>query len=417
MTLTDRFKGAWNAFIYKPDTLSKSEPFTSSYSFGTNQYRSFGGGRSLINAVYNQIAVDVARREIHHIRKDDNGLFLTTEKSHLEECLFVEPNIDQLPAAFIQDCVLSLFEYGVIAIVPVDSTANPVITDSFDVKSMRVGKITQWYPRWVDVEVYNDRTGNREQVKLPKRSVAIIENPLSSVTSGPNSALSRLSQKLSLLDRLDTASFNGKLDLIIQLPYVVRSKMQEEQAERRLKHIENQLSKSNHGIVYTDGAEKITQLNRPAENNLLAQIEYWSKVLYNQLGVSEEVFSGTASETQMLNYQNKTVKPILDAIVAGLRRSFLSKTARAQGQDIVWVNDPFEYTPASGVVDMAEKLIRSQVMTSNEIRSILGLKKSADEAADKLQNPNINPAGSGDNGPVTEQFHIKEEVSGGEDST
>lgn len=415
MALLDRFKGAWNAFVNKPTDHFHSGPFSSTYTHGSySGLRYFGGERSLINAVYNQIAVDVARRKIHHVRKDQNGIYLDNVPSRLEDCLSISANVDQTPASFIQDAVLSMFEDGAIAVVPVDATENPSVTEAFDVVSMRVGKILQWYPRWIEVEVYNDRTGNREQIKLPKSAVAIVENPLAGITSGPNSALSRLSQKLSLLDRLDNSTFSGKLDLIIQLPYVVRSDMQRQQADRRIQNIEEQLSKGNHGIVYTDGAEKITQLNRPAENNLLHQIEYWSKVLYNQLGVSEEVFNGTASEIQMLNYQNKTVKPILDAITASLRRSFLSKTARSQHQDIIWVNDPFEYTPASSLVDMAEKLIRSEVVSQNEMRSQFGFRKSDDPNADLLRNPNINPAGG--SGPGDTPAKPIEEASIGEDS-
>lgn len=399
MAILDRFKGAFNAFINGPkNTLDAREHSSLFSSSSYNQLRFSGNDRSIITAIYNQIAVDVSQKVIRHVRKDQNGIYLQEEDSRLNECLTVAANIDQTSTAFLQDIVLTMFNEGAAAIVPVDTTANPTTTNSYDVLSMRVGRVTQWFPSSVEVDVYNDRKGSRETLILPKNMVAIVENPLASVMSGPNSTLGRLTQKLKLLDIADSNSYSGKLDLIIQLPYVVRNEMQEKYAERRRRSIEKQMADSKYGIVYADAAERITQLNRPAENNLFSQIEYWTKLLYSQLGISEEVFNGTASESVMLNYQRRTVKPLANAIALSLKRTFLTKTAMSQGQDIIWFEDPFEYSTSAGIVDMAEKLIRSQVVTSNEIRGRLGYRKSSDPTADELRNPNINPVG--DNGPL-----------------
>lgn len=399
MALLDRFRGAFNAFINRPVDHFNAQPDASLFSSSSyNQLRFTGNDRSIITAIYNQISVDVSQKIIRHVRRDQNGIYLHDEQSRLNECLTVAANIDQTSAAFVQDIVLTMFNEGAAAIVPVDTTDNPTRTISYDILSMRVGRITQWYPSAVEVEVYNDRRGSRETLTLPKTMVAIVENPLAAVMSGPNSTLGRLTQKLKLLDIADANSYSGKLDLIIQLPYVVKSDMQEKHAERRRRSIERQMADSKYGIVYTDGAERITQLNRPAENNLFSQIEYWTKLLYSQLGISEEVFSGTASESVMLNYQRRTVKPLANAIASAMKKTFLSKTALTQGQDITWFDDPFEYSTAAGIVDMAEKLVRSEVLSRSEIRARLGYRKSDDPTADDLRNPNINPVG--DNGPV-----------------
>jgi hypothetical protein len=356
-----------------------------------------GNERSIINAVYNKISVDVASIDIKHCRLDDNGRYVRDISSGLNNCLSLEANIDQDNRAFRQDVVMSMFDEGVVAIVPVD--ANTDVTDgSFDVLTMRTGKIVEWFPRSVRVEAYNDMTGKKERVVLPKTSVAIVENPFYSVMNEPNSTLKRLIRKLNLLDAIDEQSGSGKLDLIIQLPYVVKGETRQQQAERRKESIVEQL-KGPYGIAYIDGTEKITQLNRPVENNLLKQVEYLTNMLYSQLGMTPAVLDGTADEQTMLNYNNRVIEPIVAAITGAMKRTFLSKTARTQGQTIMYFRDPFKLVPINNIAEIADKFTRNEILTSNEVRQIIGFKPSDDPKADKLVNSNIaQPNGEGDSG-------------------
>jgi hypothetical protein len=341
-------------------------------------------------SVYNQIATDVAMIAMNHVRLDQNGRYEETVNSRLQYALSVEANLDQTPMALTRDIVLSMFDEGCIAVVPVDTTEDPDITDSFDIKTLRVGKILEWYPQCVRVRLYNEETGQKEDIPLPKRFVAIIENPLYAVMNEHHSTLKRLIRKLNILDAIDEQSGSGKLDIIIQLPYTIRSDERRKQAEGRRKDMEVQLAGSKYGIAYADGSEKITQLNRPAENNLMKQIEYLTTQLFSQLGLTEDVFKGTASAEVMLNYYNRTVVPCLRAIRDEYRRKFLTKTARSQRQSIEYFKDAFAFVPADKLADMADKYTRNEIMSSNEIRSILGLKPSKEPQADKLQNKNLN---------------------------
>jgi hypothetical protein len=333
--------------------------------------------------------MDVAAIAIKHCRVDENGRYKEDMKTGLNDCLTLEANIDQTGRSFIQDVVMSLFDEGAVAIVPVDTNVDPRITTSFDVLSMRTGKILEWYPTKVKVRVYNDRTGRKEDVILPKRSVAIVENPLYAVINEPNSTMQRLVRKLNILDAIDEQSGSGKLDLIIQLPYVIKTEARQQQAEKRRKDIENQL-KGPYGIAYTDGTEKITQLNRPVENNLMKQIEYLTNQLYSQIGMTPSVLDGTADEKTMLNYNNRTIEPIISAIVDAMRRVFLSKTARSQGQTIMFFREPFKLVPVNNIADIADKFTRNEILSSNEIRQLIGFKPSEDPKADELRNSNLN---------------------------
>jgi hypothetical protein len=333
--------------------------------------------------------MDVASIAIKHCRVDENGRYKEDMNSGLNDCLTVEANIDQTGRAFIQDVVMSMFDEGAVAIVPVDTSFDPTISTSYDILSMRTGKILEWYPRHVKVQVYNDRTGKKEDIMLPKKSVAIIENPLYAVINEPNSTMQRLVRKLNILDAIDEQSGSGKLDLIIQLPYVIKSEARQQQAEKRRKDIEDQL-KGPYGIAYTDGTEKITQLNRPIENNLMKQIEYLLNQLYSQIGMTPSVLDGTADEKAMLNYNNRTIEPIISAIVDAMKRSFLSKTARTQGQTIMFFREPFKLVPVANLADIADKFTRNEIMTSNEFRQIIGMKPSDDPKADELRNSNLN---------------------------
>lgn len=390
-SLSDRLAHAWNAFQGRaPDYIR--QPGESYNRRGTSRPLSgINTDRTIVNTIFNQIAIDVASINIRHVRTGPNGRYEKDMATGLNECLRISANTDQTGRALIQDAVLSMFELGVIAIVPVDASVDIRYSNAFDVNSLRIGKITEWYPKHVKTEVYNERTGKREEVLLPKNSVAIVENPFYEIMNKPNSTLNRLTKKLTLLDTVDEASSAGKLDLIIQLPYVVKTDERARQAEQRRKSIEDQLQNGQLGIAYTDGTERITQLNRPVENNLLDQIKYLTGELYNRLGLTEAIFNGTADENAINNYHNRTVRPILDALTESMNRTFLTKTARTQGQAIIYMQDPFKMVPTTGIVTAAESLVRNEILTSNEIRQLLGYAPAADQNADKLINSNINP--------------------------
>ena len=391
LTLTSRLKRAWNAFTKNRDPTDIQYPSVGMGCFYRPDRVRFtrGNERSIVTSVYNRIAMDVAAITIKHCRIDKNGRYIEDIKSGLNDCLTVEANIDQTGRSFIQDVVMSMFDEGSVAIVPVDTSFDPRNSSSYDILSMRTGQILEWYPAYVKVRVYNDRTGKKEDLVLPKRSVAIIENPLYSVINEPNSTMQRLIRKLNILDAIDEQSGSGKLDLIIQLPYVIKSEARQQQAEKRRKDIEDQL-KGPYGIAYTDGTEKITQLNRPVENNLMKQIEYLTNQLYGQIGMTPSVLDGTADEKAMLNYNNRTVEPIVSAIVGAMKRSFLSKTARTQGQTIMFFRDPFKLVPINNIADIADKFTRNEILSSNEVRQIVGMRPSDDPKADELRNSNIN---------------------------
>lgn len=387
-----RLRHAWNAFFNK-DPTTEWRDIGSAYSYRPDRMRfSRGNERSIVTAVLNRIAMDVAAVDIRHVRLDENNRFNEFIDSGLNNCLDVEANADQTGRAFIQDVVQSMLDEGCVAIVPTDTTTDPTngMPGSFDIDEMRTAKIVQWYPRHVRVNVYNENTGRREEVTLPKTSVAIIENPLYAVMNEPNSTLQRLIRKLSLLDVIDENNGSGKLDLIIQLPYVIKSDARRKQAEQRRQDIEQQLSGSKYGIAYTDGTEHITQLNRAVENNLMSQIEYLTSMLYSQLGITQAIMDGTADDKTMLNYNNRTIEPILSAIADEMKRKFLTKTARTQGQSIEFFRDPFRLVPVSEISEIADKFTRNEIMTSNEIRQIIGMKPSDDPGADELRNKNLN---------------------------
>lgn len=389
LTIGSRLKNAWNAFTNR-DPTRWYESVRSGYSSRPDRPRlSRGNERSIITSIFNRIALDVASVGIKHCRFDENGRYIEDINSSLNECLNLEANIDQTGRAFIQDVVMSMLDEGCVAIIPVDTTADPKITSSYDILSMRTGKILEWYPAHVKVRIYNDRTGEKEDVTLPKKQVAIIENPLYAVVNEPNSTMQRLIRKLSLLDVTDEQTASNKLDLIIQLPYVIKTEARRKQAEDRRKDIESQLSGSKYGIAYTDGTEKITQLNRSVENNLMNQIQYLTDMVYSQLGITTAVMDGTADEKTMLNYNNRTIEPIVSAIVDEMKRKFLSKTARSQMQTVAYFNDPFKLVPVNDIAEIADKFTRNEIMTSNEIRQVIGMKPSSDPKADQLVNSNI----------------------------
>lgn len=390
-TLMARFKRAWNVFNNNRDPTFYYQDTGSGYSYRPDRIRfSRGNERSIVTSVYNRISMDVASIDIRHVQLDKNGRYSETRDSGLNTCLTLEANKDQTGRAFKQDIVQSLLDEGVVAVVPVDTDIDPTSTNSFEILSLRTGKIVEWYPDHVKVRLYNDRTGKKEEVKLPKSKVGIIENPLYAIVNEPNSTMQRLIRKLNLLDSIDEQSGSGKLDLIIQLPYIIKSEARKKQAEDRRKDIETQLSGSKYGIAYTDGTERITQLNRPVENNLMKQIEYLTSMLYSQLGINQSVLDGTADEKTMLNYINRTVEPIVSAIVDELKRKFLTKTARTQMQSICYFNDPFKLVPVSQIAEIADKFTRNEIMSSNEIRQVIGMKPSDDPKADQLINSNLN---------------------------
>ena len=387
-TLMDRLKNSWNAFRNRDPTIFYNEPGMS-YTYRPDRVRfSRGNERSIVTSVYNKIAMDVASVDIRHCRIDKNGRYTEDIDSDFNRCLTLEANIDQSHRAFRQDIVMSMFDEGAVAIVPIEAKGDPTLSTSFDIRSMRVGKIVEWFPRSVKVEVYNDRTGKKENIIMPKKSVAIVENPLYSVINEPNSTMKRLIRKLNILDAIDEQSGSGKLDLIIQLPYAVKGELKEQQANKRRDSIIDQL-KGPYGIAYIDGTEKVTQLNRPVENNLMKQIEYLTNLLYSQIGITPSVMDGTADEKTMLNYNNRTVEPIVSAIVDAMKRSFISRTAMTQGQTIMAFRDPFKLVPINNIAEIADKFTRNEILTSNEVRQIIGFKPSSDPKADQLINSNI----------------------------
>ena len=391
MRIRDRLQHAWNAFVYNDNNYVDPQNLGGLSTFKPDRVHfSRGVERSIVTSVYNRLALDVSSIAIKHVRLDDNGRFKEEVDSGLQNCLNVEANIDQTGRAFLQDVVMSMLDEGCVAIVPVDTTIDPAKSGSYEINTMRTGKILEWYPAHVRVRVYNDRKGIHEELTLPKSSVAIIENPLYAVINEPNSTMQRLIRKLNLLDVVDEQTSSGKLDLIIQLPYVIKSEARRKQAEERRKDIEMQLSGSKYGIAYTDGTERITQLNRPAENNLMKQVEYLTSMLYGQLGLTQSIMDGSADDKTMLNYYNRTIEPILAAIVDEIKRKFLTKTARSQKQTIMYFRDPFKLTPVLDLAEIADKFTRNEIMTSNEIRQIVGMKPADDPSADELRNKNLN---------------------------
>ena len=390
MALTNRLQHAWNAFLNRDPTYWRASYGPASYYRPDKIRPTMGNERSMVSSVYNRIALDVAYIDIFHARLDDDGRYTEQISSGLNECLNLSANVDQTGKAFIQDIVMSMMDEGVVAIVPVDTTINPEKSGSFDILSMRTGKIKEWYPEHVTVELYNEKTGRKEDLLLPKNTIGIIENPLYAVMNEPNSTLQRLIRKLNLLDVIDEQSGSGKLDLIIQLPYVIKTPARKQQAEERRRDIEMQLAGSKYGIAYTDGTEKITQLNRPVENNLMKQIEYLTNMLYSQLGLTQEILNGSADEKTMLNYYNRTIEPIVSSIVDEMKRKFLTKTARTQGQSIVYFRNPFKLVPVAELAEISDKLTRNEIASSNEIRQIIGWKPSDEPGADELRNKNLN---------------------------
>ena len=393
MGIASRLQHAWNAFVNNRDPTIVYRDVGGSYARRPDRVRfSRGNERTIVTAIYNRIALDVASVSIRHVKLDENGRFIEHVNSGLDNCLTIEANKDQTGRAFIQDVVMSMLDEGSVAIVPVDTTLDPNVTGSFDITSMRAGKILEWYPDRVKVKLYNDRTGYKEDIVLPKKMVAIIENPLYAIINEPNSTMQRLIRKLALLDAIDEQSGSGKLDLIIQLPYIIKSEARRQQAETRRKDIESQLSGSKYGIAYTDGTERITQLNRPVENNLMKQIEYLTSTLYSQLSFHQSILDGTADEKTMLNYTNRIVEVMESAIVDEMKRKFLTKTARSQNQSIMFFRDTFKLVPVNDIAEIADKFTRNEILTSNEIRQIIGMKPSDDPKADKLVNSNISQA-------------------------
>ena len=390
MGISDRLQHAWNAFMNRDPTYNYQD-LGNSYSIRPDRPRfTRGNERSIVTSVYNRIALDVSAISIQHVRLDDNGRFKEQMNTSLNSCLTLSANTDQTGRAFIQDAVMSMLDEGCVAIVPIDTTTDPNISDSYDILTMRTAKILDWYPNHVRIRVYNEKTGRQEETIVPKKMVAIVENPLYAVINEPNSTMQRLVRKLSLLDVTDEQTASGKLDLIIQLPYVIKTEARRQQAEERRKSIEMQLAGSKYGIAYTDGTERITQLNRSLENNLMKQIEYLTSMLYSQLGITQSILDGTADEKTMLNYYSRTIEPIISAIVDEMKRKFLTKTARSQHQSIAFFRDPFKLVPVNDIAEIADKFTRNEIMTSNEIRQIVGMNPSNDPKADKLINSNLN---------------------------
>lgn len=391
MSIKERFLNAWDVFRNNRDPTRYYQNVGVSYGYRPDRVRfTRGNERTIVTSIYNRIAMDVSSLVFQHVRLDAEGRYLETINSDLNNCLTLEANIDQDSRDFIRDIVMSMFDEGTVAVVPTETDVDPDLTDSYKIYTMRTGQITQWYPRHVKVRLYNDRTGQKEDVTLQKRNVAIIPNPLYAVINEPNSTMKRLVHKLSLLDASDDRANANKLDLIIQLPYVVKSEQRRAQAEQRRQDIEMQLTSSQYGIAYTDGTERITQLNRPVENNLMKQIEYLTDMLYSQLGFHQSILDGTADEKTMVNYHNTTVEPIASAIVDAMRRTFLTKTARSQGQSITFFRDPFKLVPVNDLAEIADKFTRNEILSKNEIRQIIGRKPSKDPKADQLINSNLN---------------------------
>ena len=416
MSIRDRFHRGWNAFLNRDPTDFNRDTGVG-YSYRPDRPRfSKGNERSFVSAIFNRISLDAASINIQHVQLDKDGRYLETINSGLNNCLNLEANIDQTGRAFKQDIFMSLLDEGYVAMVPVDTTYDPNDTESYDIETMRTGKIIEWKPRHVKVQVYNDRTGKQEELLFDKNIVGIIENPFYAVMNEPNSTLKRLIRKLNLLDAVDEQSSSGKLDLIIQLPYVIKTEARRQQAEKRRKDIENQLSGSKYGIAYTDGTERITQLNRSVENNLMKQIEYLTSMLYGQLGITQSIMDGTADEQTMLNYNNRTIEPLVSAIVDESKRKFLTKTARTQGKTIMSFRDAFKLVPVNNLADIADKFTRNEILTSNEVRQIIGIKPSKDPNADELRNKNISqPADEVKKDDVKEELEkLKEENQNGE---
>lgn len=414
MSFGSRLKHAWNAFT--GNVQMNYRDLGMGYSYRADRPRmSRGNERSIVTSVYNRIALDVAALNVQHVRLDENGRFLSVIDDGLNNCLTLEANIDQTARSFIQDVVVSMFDEGSVAIVPVDTTTDPNVSGSYDIQSLRVGQILDWYPQYIRARVYNEQTGRKKDIVVPKSAVAIIENPLYAVINEPNSTMQRLIRKLNLLDVIDEQSGSGKLDLIIQLPYVIKTEARRQQAENRRKDIESQLSGSKYGIAYTDGTEHITQLNRSVNNNLMSQIEYLTSMLYSQLGITQSILDGTADEKTMLNYNNRTIEPIISAIVDEMKRKFLTKTARSQHQSISFFRDPFKLVPVNDIAEIADKFTRNEIMTSNEIRQVVGMKPSEDPRADELRNKNLSaPSGSDQQSeemPITEANSVEESAS------
>ena len=414
MSFGSRLKHAWNAFT--GNIQMNYRDLGMSYSYRADRPRmSRGNERSIVTSVYNRIALDVAALNVQHVRLDENGRFLSVIDDGLNNCLTLEANVDQTARSFIQDVVISMFDEGSVAIVPVDTTTDPNVSGSYDIQSLRVGQILDWYPQYIRTRVYNEQTGRKEDIVVPKSAVAIIENPLYAVINEPNSTMQRLIRKLNLLDVIDEQSGSGKLDLIIQLPYVIKTEARRQQAENRRKDIESQLSGSKYGIAYTDGTEHITQLNRSVNNNLMSQIEYLTSMLYSQLGITQSILDGTADEKTMLNYNNRTIEPIISAIVDEMKRKFLTKTARSQRQSISFFRDPFKLVPVNEIAEIADKFTRNEIMTSNEIRQVVGMKPSDDPRADEHRNKNLSePSGSdqqSEEAPITTDNSVEESAS------
>ena len=402
ISVGSRFKNAWNAFLNR-DPTSGFRDIGSGYSYRPDRFRlTRGNERSIVTSVYNRIALDVAAIDIQHVKLDNEGRFCSVVDSGLNNCLSIEANIDQTGRAFIQDAVMSMMDEGCIAIVPVDTDDDPDDTTGYKILSMRVGRIKDWYPKHIRVELYNENTGRKQDIIVPKDTVAIVENPLYAVINEPNSTMQRLIRKLNLLDAVDEQSNSGKLDLIIQLPYVIKSDARRKQAEQRRKDIEKQLAGSKYGIAYTDGTEKITQLNRSLENNLMKQIEYLTSMLYSQLGITQSILDGTADDKTMLNYYNRTIEPIISAIVDEMKRKFLSKTARSQNKSIKFFRDPFKLVPVADLAEIADKFTRNEIATSNEMRQVIGWKPSDDPKADELRNSNLSHPKDEETVPVEE---------------
>ena len=413
MRMRDRLQHAWNAFVYNDNSYTNPQNLGGFSTYKPDRVHfSRGVEKSIVTSVYNRLALDVSSIAIKHVRLDDNGRYTEEINSGLHNCLNVEANIDQTGRAFLQDVVMSMLDEGCVAIVPVDTTVNPAISGSYEINTMRTGKILEWYPAHVRVRVYNDKKGIHEELTLPKSTVAIIENPLYAVINEPNSTMQRLIRKLNLLDVVDEQTSAGKLDLIIQLPYVIKSEARRKQAEERRKDIEMQLAGSKYGIAYTDGTERITQLNRPAENNLMKQVEYLTNMLYSQLGLTQSILEGSADEKTMLNYYNRTIEPIIAAIVDEIKRKFLTKTARAQKQSVMFFRDPFKLVPVENIAEIADKFTRNEIMTSNEIRQVVGMMPSKDPGADELRNKNLNQSAEEiDGNKQPEEIQNEKEVS------
>ena len=406
MGFMDRIQRGWNAFRNRDPTIDFRDTGMAYYYRPDRPRFSRGNERSITTSVLNRIALDVSSIDIFHVRLDENGRFLSIVDSGLNNCLTLSANVDQTGRAFKQDAVMSMLDEGCVALVPVDTSTDPNKTDSYEIETMRVGKIIQWRPQHVQIRLYNEQIGKKEEIWLPKRSVAIIENPLYAVMNEPNSTMQRLIRKLALLDVTDEQTASGKLDLIIQLPYVIKTEARRQQAETRRKDIEMQLAGSKYGIAYTDGTEHITQLNRSVENNLMKQVEYLTNQLYSQLGITQAILDGTADDKTMLNYYNRTIEPIISAIVDEMKRKFLTKTARTQRQSILFFRDPFKLVPVNDIAEIADKFTRNEIMTSNEIRQIVGMRPSDDPKADELRNSNISQQ---KNDPMNQPYGTGEE--------